>query len=151
MKPRVIVNNENRNAVLVLLKSMWSQTQPLFNREYIRNTLLICTIQFCIFVTSNGMYMWFPYILNSVAEFMTENPGNRTFICDVVYAKQHVMMNLEMAQNDGSLDLPQECSEKLQISTYKHTLALEVLYVVGFAFIGAVINSISKRIILCKY
>lgn len=126
---------------------MWSQTQPLFNREYIRNTSIICIIQFLIFVTSNGMYMWFPSILNSVAEFMTENPGNKTFICDVVYAKQR----LEMAHNEASLDLStQECNEKLEIGTYKHSLVLEVLYAVGFALIGAIINRIGKRIILCK-
>ncbi|KAI8120345.1 Synaptic vesicle glycoprotein 2A [Lucilia cuprina] len=147
-KPRVVVNNDNRNAASILLRSMWTQTQPLFNREYIRNTLLICFIQFSIFVTSNGMYMWFPYILNSVAEFMSENPGNTTYICDVVYAKQKVMMQLELAQNDASIDFTQECNEKLEISTYKHSLVLEVLYAVGFAFIGAIINRIGKRIIL---
>ncbi|KAM7350063.1 synaptic vesicle glycoprotein 2A-like [Cochliomyia hominivorax] len=148
MKPRVITNNENHNAATVLLRSMWSQTQPLFNREYIRNTAIICIIQFSIFVTSNGMYMWFPSILNSVAEFMSENPENKIYICDVVYAKQKATLNLELAQNLTSVNVNEECNEKLEISTYKHSLVLEILYAVGFALIGAIINRIGKQIIL---
>ncbi|XP_073832099.1 synaptic vesicle glycoprotein 2A-like isoform X2 [Musca autumnalis] len=135
------------NPLLNILKSMWSQTQPLFNREYARTTILICTIQFLIFCTSNGMYMWFPSILNSVAEFMNENPNNRTFICQVVYAKQKETLELEMAlkQDEG---LVAECNEKLEISTYQHSLILEVLYAVGFALIGGIINKAGKRLIL---
>lgn len=151
MKPRTIVDNTNENALTVLLRSMWSQTQPLFNREYVRNTLLICFIQFSIFFTSNGMYMWFPHILNSVAEFMSENPGNRTYICEVVYSKQQDILRLEFARGNETNNAVQECHETLEISTYQHSLVLELLYSVGFALIGTIINRISKRIILCKH
>lgn len=154
MKSRTQENRVSANPVLVVLRSMWSQTQPLFNREYIRTTILICSIQFWIFITSNGMYMWFPYILNSVAEFMNENPGNKTYICDVVYTKQLAMIKLDMAlKNEESVSaeaLNEECNEKLEISTYQHSLILEVLYAVGFALIGGIINKVGKRIILCK-
>lgn len=93
--------------------------------------------------------MWFPSILNSVAEFMSENPENRTYICDVVYAKQKAMLELETAlrQDENMLE---ECNEKLEISTYQHSLILEVLYAVGFALIGGIINNVGKRLILCK-
>ncbi|XP_061390195.1 synaptic vesicle glycoprotein 2A-like [Musca vetustissima] len=136
-----------RNPVLNILKSMWVQTQPLFNREYARTTILICTIQFLIFCTSNGMYMWFPSILNSVAEYMNENPNNRTYICQVVYAKQKETFELEMALKQDE-SLVAECNEKLEISTFQHSLILEVLYAVGFAAIGSIINRIGKRLIL---
>ncbi|XP_013107184.2 synaptic vesicle glycoprotein 2A [Stomoxys calcitrans] len=142
-RPRTHETNANSNALVVLLRSMWTQTQPLFNREYARTTILICTIQFFIFCTSNGMYMWFPSILNSVAEFMSEYPNNSTFICDVVYAKQKATLAIEL---DESIE--QVCTEKLEISTYQHSLILEVLYAVGFALIGGIINSVGKRLIL---
>ncbi|XP_075155561.1 synaptic vesicle glycoprotein 2A-like isoform X2 [Haematobia irritans] len=142
-RPRSHSIDTNSNAVMVLLRSMWSQTQPLFNREYARTTILICTIQFFIFCTSNGMYMWFPSILNSVAEFMNEYPNNSTFICDVVYEKQKAALLIEMDEN-----VTQECVEKLEISTYQHSLILEVLYAVGFALIGGIINKVGKRLIL---
>ncbi|XP_017475873.1 PREDICTED: synaptic vesicle glycoprotein 2A-like, partial [Rhagoletis zephyria] len=147
-----IQRERNSNATISLLSSMWNQTQPLFNREYMRTTVLICSIQFWIFVTSNGMYMWFPHILNSVAEFMNENPGNRTYICQVVYSKQESIFNLESAHvgatSDGISSQVEQCNEKLEISTYQHSLVLEVLYAVGFAFIGGIINKVGKHIIL---
>lgn len=152
-RQRVHDDGGHSNPIAALFKAMWSQTQPLFNRDHIRNTILICFIQFWIFVTSNGMYMWFPYILNSVAEFMSEHPNNRTYICDVVYAKQEVMFKLEMARNEhgSSSGIEQECNEKLEISTYQHSLILEVMYAVGFALIGGIINKVGKSLILCKF
>lgn len=36
------------------LKLMWRQTVPLFNKENLKNTLLLCLVQFLIFLTSNG-------------------------------------------------------------------------------------------------
>ncbi|XP_005183229.1 synaptic vesicle glycoprotein 2B [Musca domestica] len=147
-KPQTPADLSGRsNPILNVLKSMWTQTQPLFNRQYARTTILICTIQFFIFCTSNGMYMWFPSILNSVAEFMNENPNNRTYICEVVYAKQKATMELEMALKQDA-NLVGECNEKLEISTYQHSLTLEVLYAVGFALIGGIINKVGKRLIL---
>ncbi|XP_053949915.1 synaptic vesicle glycoprotein 2B-like [Anastrepha ludens] len=151
MSPK-IQRQRNPNPAIALLRSMWDQTQPLFNREYMRTTILICSIQFWIFVTSNGMYMWFPHILNSLAEFMNENPGNRTYMCEVVYSKQKSIFNLESAHgaaaSDGISLAPEQCNEKLEISTYQHSLVLEVFYAVGFAFIGAVINKVGKSCIL---
>ncbi|XP_012158342.1 synaptic vesicle glycoprotein 2B isoform X2 [Ceratitis capitata] len=140
------------NPAVALLRSMWDQTQPLFNREYMRTTILICSIQFWIFVTSNGMYMWFPHILNSVAEFMNENPGNRTYMCQIVYSKQQSIFDAENAHgaavSDGVTETATQCIEKLEISTYQHSLVLEVLYAVGFALIGGIINKVGKQVIL---
>lgn len=36
------------------IKLMWDQTAPLFRNEHLKNTLVICTVQFMVFVTSNG-------------------------------------------------------------------------------------------------
>lgn len=35
-------------------QQMWNQTAPLFQKVHLRNTLLLCTIQFLIFVNSSG-------------------------------------------------------------------------------------------------
>lgn len=140
MKPKIVL--PDASPCTALFKSMWAQTQPLFNREYMRTTVLICSIQFWIFVTSNGMYMWFPHILNSVVEFMEDNPNNTTYICDVVYNKQALLFEQETHQ------VEEVCNEKLEISTYQHSLTLELLYAVGFAVIGAVIKNVGKVWIL---
>lgn len=142
-------DERDKNPITALLISMWSQTQPLFNREYVMTTVLICTIQFWTFVTSNGMYMWFPDILNSVAEFMNANPDSSAYICNVVYEKHESILQFELARNVSDT-MMERCNEKLDISTYQKSLILEFLYAVGFACIGGIINKISKRTILCK-
>ena len=75
---------------------MWHQTTPLFQKTYIRATLLIFIIQFCLFATTNGVYLWFPHIINSMVEFMHDHPGDSKKMCDIVYAKQEALY-----KNDG--------------------------------------------------
>lgn len=76
---------ENSKSSFSLLKSMWTQTAPLFMAPHLKTTFLACFIQFGIFVTSNGMYMWFPDILNRIAANVNENPGEKISLCDIVY------------------------------------------------------------------
>lgn len=46
---------DNKHGLIVgTLKSMWNQTAPLFQKNHLKNTLNLCTIQFLIFITSNG-------------------------------------------------------------------------------------------------
>lgn len=35
-------------------QQVWNQTAPLFKKTYLKNTLLLCTIQFLIFINSSG-------------------------------------------------------------------------------------------------
>ena len=88
---RKAVSVSKSGSVLGLLKSMWHQTAPLFSREFLSKTMLTCSLQFSIFVTSNGMYMWFPLILNSMMEFMKHNPNGKAYICDVVHEKHTII------------------------------------------------------------
>lgn len=50
-----------------LYESVCLQTAPLFRKPYLGSTILICTIQFGIYATSNGFYMLVPEILNEVS------------------------------------------------------------------------------------
>lgn len=76
---------ENQSGNYRLLKSIWTQTAPLFMSPHLRTTLLACAIQFGIFVTSNGMYMWFPDILNRVVTNMNNHPDDQILMCQIVY------------------------------------------------------------------
>lgn len=127
---------ENSKSAFDIFKSMWAQTAPIFMPPHLRNTVIACALQFGIFATSNGMYMWFPDILNRVAEFTAENPDKRTTICEVIMSKRN------------SLNSTMECNENLDISTYEKTFILELLYAIGFAVIGLVINAVGKLPIL---
>lgn len=76
------------NFFVVFVRSMWQQTVPLFSRKYLRTTLIACTLQFWLYVATNGMYMWFPHIINSMAEFIRNNPGESKQMCQIVYDKE---------------------------------------------------------------
>lgn len=39
---------------------------------------------------------------------------------------------------------------ELDIFTYEHSIILEVIYALGFAVIGIIINAVGKLAILCK-
>lgn len=79
-----------------LIKAMYTQIAPLFMRPYLRATILACAIQFGIFLTSNGLYMWFPDILNHITTNMRERPDERILMCDIVYRAR---ANVTMAEN----------------------------------------------------
>lgn len=56
-----------------MIRLIWNQTAPLFMRQHIRKTCLAAIIQFIIFFTAHGVYMWFPYILNSIMLYTQQN------------------------------------------------------------------------------
>lgn len=63
-RQRILKAKESR---FPLLTSIWIQTAPLFRAPYLCTTALICTIQFGIYATSNGFYMFVPEILNKIS------------------------------------------------------------------------------------
>uniref|UniRef100_A0A182VKS7 Major facilitator superfamily (MFS) profile domain-containing protein n=2 Tax=Anopheles merus TaxID=30066 RepID=A0A182VKS7_ANOME len=136
----------NNKSVLRLLKQMWQQTAPLFMGQYLKRTTIICVLQFGIYLTSNGMYMFFPDILNRIAELEVQGV-DRTTICQAVYATQVDISQLQ--QHDvNATALPEVCHQKLDISAYEHSFVLETIYALGFAVIGLIINAVGKLPIL---
>uniref|UniRef100_A0A182MDT7 Major facilitator superfamily (MFS) profile domain-containing protein n=1 Tax=Anopheles culicifacies TaxID=139723 RepID=A0A182MDT7_9DIPT len=136
----------NSKSVLRLLKQMWQQTAPLFMGTYRKRTTIICVLQFGIYLTSNGMYMFFPDILNRIAEL--EDQGVvRTTVCQAVYTTQVDLSKLQQPDLNGTI-LPEVCHQKLDISAYEHSFVLETIYALGFAVIGLIINTVGKLPIL---
>jgi MFS transporter, VNT family, synaptic vesicle glycoprotein 2 len=127
-----------------LLRLIYNQTAPLFMPPHLSKTMIACLLQFGIFATSNGMYMFFPDILNRIATYMEENPGKQMKICEILNATIVSVTDLEKFNATSEA----QCSEMLDISTYEHSLVLEVLYAIGFALIGMLINALGKLPIL---
>ncbi|KAI8120333.1 Synaptic vesicle glycoprotein 2B [Lucilia cuprina] len=123
------IENKNMNFFLKLLLNMWNQTVPLFRPKYLRSTLIVCTTQFWLYVITNGLYMWFPYIINAMGEYMRNNPDGNEKLCNIVYAKHD-------NQTEGIMD----CPDKLEPTTYMYSLLMEILYASSFAVIGVIIN-----------
>ncbi|XP_054727892.1 synaptic vesicle glycoprotein 2A-like [Anastrepha obliqua] len=131
--------DSNSNFALVFLQTMWNQTAPLFQRKYLRITMIVCNMQFWLYVVTNGLYMWFPHTINSMAAYMNEHPGEQKKICEIVYAQQE-----SIYKTDGTI----ECIAKLENTTYYYSLVMEILYASSFAFFGFIINRVGKILIL---
>uniref|UniRef100_A0A182P3F5 Major facilitator superfamily (MFS) profile domain-containing protein n=1 Tax=Anopheles epiroticus TaxID=199890 RepID=A0A182P3F5_9DIPT len=136
----------NSKSVLRLLQQMWQQTAPLFMGTYLKRTTIICVLQFGIYLTSNGMYMFFPDILNRIAE-LEDRGVVRTTVCQAVYATQVDISRLQQPVVNATV-LPELCHQKLDISAYEHSFVLETIYALGFAIIGLIINAVGKLPIL---
>jgi MFS transporter, VNT family, synaptic vesicle glycoprotein 2 len=80
------IQESTSKGAMALLKLIYNQTAPLFMPPHLHNTVIACMLQFGIFATSNGMYMFFPDILNRIASYTEANPMSSIKICDIIYA-----------------------------------------------------------------
>ncbi|XP_065364983.1 synaptic vesicle glycoprotein 2B-like [Calliphora vicina] len=117
---------DNSKSASSILQLIWDQTAPLFMRKHIRKTCLAALIQFIIFFTAHGVYMWFPYILNNTMLY-TEYHEEPICLCDILRFTQSSNFSISNSLSDNQGD--KICTTKLEISTYKHTITLELIYV----------------------
>lgn len=97
--------NANRSKIGRILHSMKVQTLPLFMAPHLKKTLIACAIQFGIFTSSNGMYMFFPLILNRMADFTARNPQSRATICEILTATKINVTDVLARNNTVSVHL----------------------------------------------
>lgn len=88
---------ENTQSRFPLLKSIWTQTAPLFKPPYLFSTVLICLIQFPIFMTGTGFFMFFAVVLNKMATNVNDTVNERIMMCDVI--------NMHSIPFDGQTDV----------------------------------------------
>ncbi|XP_031629386.1 synaptic vesicle glycoprotein 2B-like [Contarinia nasturtii] len=122
-----------------LLKSIWSQTVPLFKPPHLGPTLLICTIQFGIYATSNGFYMFFADILNKMAANL-DSFIDPMAMCDVI--------NMKSTNISDNQIVEKVCNTKLELALLEQGILLEFLYASAFAVISLIINKVGKFKIL---
>ncbi|XP_058461564.1 synaptic vesicle glycoprotein 2B-like [Malaya genurostris] len=138
---------EERRAVLTnskgfraMMKLVWDQTAPLFRKPYLGITAIVCFLHFGTYFTSHGMYMFFPEILNQMVGSTAAGVREAT-VCSIVY---RYINQTASAPDDDQICTPQ----MLEAATYGLSFMLEVIYALGFALIGLVINAVGKLSIL---
>lgn len=93
---------DNQESQFPLLKSVWDQTVPLFKSPYLKTTILICTIQFGIYTTSTGFFMFFAEILNKMSSNLDNFYDQRIPMCDAINMKPVNRSGTEYdCMNDG--------------------------------------------------
>lgn len=120
-----------------MISLVWAQTAPLFKAPHLKTTIIACILQFWIFVTCEGMFLWFPDIVNRVSSY-TE--GHRFYhkitICEIIQSK--VIVNTPETL---------ECNQVLDSSTYKITIYMQILFCIGSVLICFIIHLEKRRLI----
>lgn len=75
---------ECENKRFAFLRSVWIQTVPIFKPPYLLATVLICTIQFGIYATNQGFYMFFIDAINKMAVNLESWTNDRMPMCEVI-------------------------------------------------------------------
>lgn len=138
------IGDIDRNKIKEFVNVMWKQTSPLFNKDYINNTCIICFLQFGLYSVSNGMALWLPDIINSITEFMKEYPNEDAFFCDIYNNKALLLTN----QTEGVHDA---CVEKFEHLTFKFVIFAEIIFVCGFGLFSILITKLPKLFLMCEY
>lgn len=92
------------------LTNVWMQTIPLFKPPYLLATILLCGIQFSIYWTSNGLFMYFVDILNRMAINLEKIQQQRMPMCEIINFK-----SMEMTEVKPNISLPIEVSRLIRI------------------------------------
>ncbi|XP_049946114.1 synaptic vesicle glycoprotein 2A-like [Schistocerca serialis cubense] len=74
----------NAKSPLAMARHMWRQTAPLFRPPYLLYTAVACFMQFGLYASSNGFYMWLPELLNRVGQYNDAYPEQPAAVCDVI-------------------------------------------------------------------
>lgn len=104
------------------------------------------TFQCGIYGSCHGLYMFFPEIVDKVTTYSNQFPAGRATICEVLLIEDQLSTNV--TKYAIALKKVQLCSETFEISTFGHSLVMEILYMIGFLIITFIINRISKLSIL---
>lgn len=126
------------------LETLWKQTFPLFSAKYLRNTLIICFIQFGLYSVASGMALWLPDIVNSITLYMNAFPGEEALFCDIYNNKANLLIN----QTEGIHDA---CVEKFDQLTFDFVIIVETIFTFGFVLFSFLISIIPNRLLTCMY
>ncbi|KAJ0177601.1 hypothetical protein K1T71_006474 [Dendrolimus kikuchii] len=125
---------DNGTGIKAVLASMKEQTVPLFKMPHLPWFALVCFVHFGIFATTNGFYVWFPTILNSLAN----HNGGETRICDVLDASKAAAAN--------STDVV--CDDTINTETFERSIYIGLVFCSMYVIVGFLVDFIGKKIIL---
>ncbi|CAG4933582.1 unnamed protein product [Parnassius apollo] len=124
---------EATNGKPTILESMRDQTVPLFRSPLLPWTILTCFVQFGIFATTNGFYVWVPTILNSMANYGETDMS----ICDILDA------NKKTPNNDTIV-----CDDTINTATFEQSIYIGLVFCSMYIIVGFLLGMVGKKTIL---
>ncbi|KAL0831764.1 hypothetical protein ABMA28_001303 [Loxostege sticticalis] len=138
VKSLIVENHVNKDVdshgIGAVLRSMRDQTVPLFKRVLLPWTCLTCFVQFGIFATTNGFYVWFPSILNSLAN----HDGGEASICDILDATR-------LPADNGTMI---ECNDTMNTETFERSIYIGLVFSSMYIIVGFLVDFVGKKPIL---
>lgn len=131
-----VPTDDNKSGFKLLI----TQTKVLFTGENMKKTVLVCFVQFLMYGSCHGLYMFFPEIVDKIETFARENPSNSSSICEI--------LAIESAESENYETSNGICDETIEVATFGFSLITEVLYMIGFLIITFQINKVTKLSIL---
>ncbi|CAB3235705.1 unnamed protein product [Arctia plantaginis] len=122
-----------------ILTSMKEQTLPLLKPPLLKWISLACFVQFGIFAATNGFYIWFPTILNS----LRSNDSANMRICDVLDATRKATIEAAAASNTTAI-----CDDSIYISTFLRSIYIGLTFFTMYIIVAIVVNFVAKKYIL---
>ncbi|XP_012260786.2 synaptic vesicle glycoprotein 2C-like isoform X1 [Athalia rosae] len=119
---------------------IWRQTAPLFRKPYGWTTLLFCTLQFGIYCSSGGLYLWMPNILNMMTSDVGVGNSEPETICEFVAYQVNITSYATLETT--------ECSDEIRTGVYMSSLVLGAFYVVTYGAYGGLVSLFGKRKVL---
>ncbi|CAH0723970.1 unnamed protein product, partial [Brenthis ino] len=118
-----------------ILRSMKDQTLPLFRPPLVPWTCLTCFIQFGLFATTNGFYVWFPTILNS----LVNHEGEESRICDV----------LDSEKNKSPINGTEIiCDDTMNTAIFEMSIYIGLVFCSMYIIVGFLVDCLGKKTIL---
>ncbi|XP_073952732.1 putative transporter SVOPL [Choristoneura fumiferana] len=133
LDPQAVMSSD-RKGIGAVLSSMWDQTAPLFRKPLLKWTALTCFVQFGIFATCNGFYVWFPTILNSLAN----HDGVESRICDI----------LDAGARSASNATEVVCDDTMNTETFERSIYIGLVFCSMYIVVGFLVDLVGKKAIL---
>ncbi|XP_066254429.1 synaptic vesicle glycoprotein 2A-like [Euwallacea similis] len=143
---------ENRN----FFQMMWSQTTTLFGRRYIVKTLLICYLQFGVFLSASALSLWFPQILNTLSKQAESLTNAGVTLCgsentdNLRLQKSYFIPYKSLFwRTDNNVTLIEDfCDDSVDTHVFLVVLLIGCGIGIAYILIGTFINKIGKKKIL---
>ncbi|GFG38510.1 hypothetical protein Cfor_01076, partial [Coptotermes formosanus] len=94
-----------QTSMLEIVKSMWLQTKPLFQRPHLFLTILACLIQFGLYASFNGLALWLPDVYNRLARYWELNPNHTLTICEVIAALTNSSVASDTSRHSTEIEI----------------------------------------------
>ncbi|KAF2894062.1 hypothetical protein ILUMI_12112 [Ignelater luminosus] len=122
-------------SAFVILRTVWHQTKPLFQRDHLKYTIVTSVLQFGAFAISSGLLLWYPDILNKLSESYKKHPNSSITVCEAI-----TIENSQPGQNCENLTI--------DYTVYQQNLIIGIAYCIGCSLIGLLIHLAGKRLLL---